>query len=143
MPAAALRDPATDPIVLARAQGSGDPFEVMARVIAPGSVAVPPANFDAQQCDSTSCTPVAQNNVSYVPLAPALATAGFYPANPLPAPTSNASQDWSRFTNVTGLVAGVTKLGDELAFLHNASQIQGSAFASRLHWTWNGTTFAA
>lgn len=143
VPAAALRDPATDPIVLARASGSADRFQIAARVFEAGAVAVTPANWDVLICDGASCTPTALSDARYVPLGPALAEAGFYPESPLPQPSSLSSVGWARFTNVTGLVAGVTRLADELTLLHSTADINNSVFASRLRWVWNGTAFAA
>jgi hypothetical protein len=43
--------------------------------------------------------------------------------------------------NVTGLVAGSTKLGDELSLLYRPEQIVNSVFAPMMSWTWDGTTF--
>lgn len=142
VPASALRDPATDPIALVRAQGTTDPFLPAARVINAGSVPVAPANYDAQRCDATSCAAVQLNGAKFVSIPPVLAGAGFYPATPVPQPTSSASTAWAHFTNVTGLVVKVTKLGDELSLLFAPSAIASSAFADRLYWVWNGTTFA-
>jgi len=142
VPAAALVDPTTDPVVLARAQGTTDPPEVTARVLAAGPVAVPATNWDALECDPTACSFVAAAGAQLIPVGPPLATAGFYPASPLPEPADNTDHAWSRFTNVTGLIAGTTKLGDELALLYDQPTIGNSAFASMLHWTWNGTAFA-
>jgi hypothetical protein len=66
-----------------------------------------------------------------------------YPASPLPTPTSLASTDWGHFSNITGLVAGQTKLGDELAKIYPWSQIVESVFAGALNWLWNGSTFVS
>lgn len=141
VPAAALREPATDPLALARLQGTTGPFQLVARVLSPGLVAVPAANWEALKCDATACTPTLVNNGQYVPVAPVLANAGYYPASPLPQPSTQISAGWARFTNITGLVAGVTRLGDELSLLHSLAEISASVFASRLNWVWNGTNF--
>lgn len=140
-PAAALHDHTADTVVLARAQGSGELFQVMARVLNPGSVAVEPANWDVLECDAVSCTPMAVNAVRYVPLGPCLASSGFYAGSPAPQPVSLSSVNWARFTNVTGLVVGVTKLVEELSLLYSAADINSSILASRLQWVWNGSTF--
>jgi len=58
-------------------------------------------------------------------------------------PANAADAAWAHFTNVTGLVAGTTKLGDELGLLYDAPTIAGSVFAGALDWVWNGTAFAA
>jgi hypothetical protein len=139
--AAALVNPQTDPLALARIQGSSSPFQIVSRVLAPGVTGVAPANYDALQCTETSCSIVTVTNGQYVPVEPLLANAGFYPASSLPQPTSTTSTTWAHFTNITGLVPGVTKLGDEMSLLYNLSVINHSAFASALNWTWNGTKF--
>ena len=140
VPATALANPATDPIALV--YSSSAPFQLAAQVLSPGSVAVAAGNWTALQCTTSACTTVSLANAQFVPLAPILATAGFYPATPLPTPTSLSSTGWGHFTNVTGLVVGQTKLGDELSLLYSWSQIVESLFAGALNWVWNGTTFA-
>ncbi|HSM86774.1 MAG TPA: hypothetical protein VLT16_11505 [Candidatus Limnocylindrales bacterium] len=142
VPGTALRDPATDPLALARAQGTADPFALVSRSISAGTVAVPGANWDVLQCDNTQCTPVAVNGGKFVPVAPVMATVGFYAPSPLPQPGNLLVTDWARFNNITGLVAGVTRLGDELSQVYNAADIAASVFATRLHWVWDGVKFS-
>jgi hypothetical protein len=72
-----------------------------------------------------------------------MAAAGFYQSVPPPQPANVSAVDWARFTNVTGLVAGVTRLGDELSLLYATNEVAASVFAGQLHWKWNGTAFAA
>jgi hypothetical protein len=139
--AAALVNPQADPLALVRARGTGDLFQIAAKVLAAGTTAVAPADYDALQCTASSCSVVAISQGQYVLVAPLLAMAGFYPSAPLPQPTSLTSAGWARLTNITGLVPGVTKLGDELSLLYNWGLINHSTFASALHWTWNGKTF--
>jgi hypothetical protein len=141
VPSAALRDPATDPIALIRAQGSTDPYRTAARVLSPGAVVVPTANVDALQCTAALCTPV-QRTDAFVSLPPVMATAGFYPSDPPPQPANDSDFRWARFTNITGLVPGLTRLGDELALLYSMSAVGTSVFADRQHWVWNGSQFA-
>ncbi|HEX6808623.1 MAG TPA: IPT/TIG domain-containing protein [Gemmatimonadaceae bacterium] len=141
--ATALSNPATDPIALVKPQGSATPFQIASNVLNAGSVTVPPAAYDAVQCNSTTCATVTLASQSVVDVAPVLANAGFYPGNPLSQPTNGSDSAWSRFTNVSGLVAGTTKLGDELALLYDAPTIAGSVFAGALDWVWNGAAFAA
>lgn len=142
-PAAALQAPASDPLVLARKAGSVGAFDIMANVLSAGGVPVPPDNYEALQIAGAAVNTVALNNTSLVMLAPLLAGAGFYPTTPLPAPTSATDFAWTRLSNVTGLVAGQTTLGDELSLLYTPSLIAASAFAPALGYTWNGTTFIA
>lgn len=141
-PQAALVAPATDPIALIRASGTSDPFAIAANVLNPGTTAVTPGNYDALQCTPTTATTVSLTAASFVPVAPILAQAGFYPASPLPQPTKSTDTGWATFTNVTGLTAGTTLLGDELGMLYSPSTIAASVFASMLNLMWNGATFA-
>jgi hypothetical protein len=143
MPTTALHDADTDPIALARPTGSADPFAITARSVGAGGgpAPVPSQNWDVIECTEAACAPVAVS-ASLVPVAPVLAAAGFYPASPLPEPTTSASTDWARFTNLTGLIPSVTTLGDELALLYRTADVQASAFADKLAWLWNGTQFA-
>lgn len=141
--AAALQAAASDPLVLARKAGTTGAFDIMANVLSPGGVAVPPDNYEALQIAGTTVTKVPLNNTSLVKLAPLLAGAGFYPAVPLPAPASATDIAWTRLANITGLVAGTTALGDELALLYPPSLIAASAFASALGYHWDGANFVA
>jgi hypothetical protein len=138
----ALAAPASDVLLLARAQGSSDPYQIAVNALGTGTVAVTPANYEALSCTATACTPVAMTGAKLVYVAPVLANAGFYPAMPLPQPATVADKGWARFTNITGLVAGTTKLGDELALLYSWNTIGDSVFAGLLGWIWNGTAFA-
>ncbi len=138
VPATALVDADTDPMALARVVGTAAPFEVVAR-----STSAAAQNWDAIECTSAACATV-QTNSAVVAVAPQLALAGFYPiATPVPMPTTLASVSWSTFRNITGLVAGVTTLGDELSLVYSPAEVLASAFAARLSWVWDGGTFVA
>jgi hypothetical protein len=141
-PAAALATPAIDPLTLVRAAGGSGPFAVAANAINPATNPVLAANYDALSCNATSCSTVSLVNAALVPLAPVMANAGFYQPTPPPQPGNNKDVTWTRFTNVTGLVIGQTKLGDELAALYGAATIAHSAFAAMVAATWTGVTFA-
>lgn len=140
-PGSALLDPVTDALVLARPQGSAGAYRPMARAMASGNKPAP-ADWEALKWDGSTCVTVALNATSLLVLEPVLASAGFYPASPLPVPLSATDQAWTRLSNRTGLVAGRTQFGDELALLHTAAEIAESAYASCQHWLWNGSTFA-
>jgi len=133
----ALVDPSTDPLALTAATSSGSPWQIGSLI--PGSAAA--ANVWTWTCNSTSCVSQAAA-ASYVAVTPLLANAGFYPTASS-VPTSLAFTDWAHFTNITGLVNGVTKLGDELSLLYGWNAIVNSVFASILTWIWNGTQFVA
>ncbi len=141
-PAAALVAAATDPLVLARPSGSSTAFGIYANVLAAGSVPVTPANYDMLQASGSTLTTTTRTGVSLVPLAPVLANAGFYSASPFPSPTLPTDTAWTRLTNITGLVSGVTMYGDELALLFPPSAVAASALAPMLGYTWSGTAFA-
>lgn len=140
---AALVDPATDPVAILRPSGTTDPYVLASNVLAAASVTVTPANYDALECTTTTSTTVTLSAASFIMLAPILAAAGFYPAAPLPVPANSTDTSWATLTNITGLQAGTTKLGDELALLYDSQTIASSVFATMLGWTWNGTAFAA
>jgi hypothetical protein len=142
-PSAALQVPATDPLVIARKAGSVGNFDIWANVLSAGGAAVAPDNYEALQISGAAVNNIALNGASLVQLAPLLANAGFYPASPLPVPTSPTDTAWTRLVNTTGLVAGTTKVGDELALLYTPSLIAASAFAAALGYTWDGAKFAA
>ena len=63
---------------------------------------------------------------SLIPLGPVLAGAGFYPASSLPVPPNSAQAAWATLTNITGLIAGVTRLGDKLSLLYSAETTQAA-----------------
>ena len=141
--AAALKDPTADPLLLARPSGSTGAFAVYANVLSAASIAVTPANYDGRACNATACSTVPLTNQAIVDVATPLAGAGFYPADPLPQPANASDGAWAHFTNVTGLVSGKTRLGDELALLYDSNEIANSVFAASLDWVWNGTAFAS
>jgi hypothetical protein len=140
-PAAALADPATDPLAIVRPAGTTKPWQIAARVLVAASATVAPADYDAIRCTATASSTVTLTGARLVPLAPILASAGFYPAAPLPMPANSTQTAWSTLTNITGLTAGVTRLGDELSLLYNAQTIASSVFASVVDWVWNGSAF--
>jgi hypothetical protein len=142
VPGAALADPANDPLTLG-ASGTGAP-QLLARQLntaAPGAGTVTSSAWNLWACTDTSCSQQAVNGL-YIPVAPHLEAAGWHQA-PVAAPTTLADQgEWFRWTNVTGLVAGRSRLGDELRLLYPAEEIARSSLAPVLDWRWNGTAFA-
>jgi hypothetical protein len=138
----ALTDPATDALVLARASGGSDPYRVALNGTGIASAGVTAANYDALQAASTGLKSVALTGAKLVFLDPLIAAAGFYPASPPPQPASAADTAWATYTSIAGLVAGRTRLGDELASLYSWTDIGGSIFAPMTSYVWNGTEFA-
>lgn len=145
-PSAALSLPGVDPVALVSANAVG-PFQLAANVLNTPTAAVPTASQASGALYAVACTSTAQTVVQmpespYILIGPTLANAGYYPAFPVPVPANTGSTSWSWLTNTTGLVSGVTQLGDELSLLYRQDQISASVFASMLNWTWNGTAFA-
>lgn len=144
VPAAALADPTADALALGR-PSAGGPLQLVARQLdasAPDAASVTPTEWKLLKCDATSCTEVTVLD-AFVPLTPVLNAAGWYqPA--ITAPTSNHDANgWNRWRNLTGLVAGETRLGDELSLLYPAGQIARSTLRGQEDRVWDGTTFAA
>lgn len=134
----ALVNPSTDALAIISPDAAGPTWQIGSLI--PGSAPPSSNNVYTWTATSSSCTSQLAT-ASYVPVTPLLANAGFYPASSAP-PTSLSSTGWTHFTNITGLVSGVTKLGDELSLLYNWNAIVNSVFAGNLGWVWNGTQFA-
>lgn len=124
-PTAALLDPQQDPLLVA-------PPQVLARV-AGASAPEAALTVCVQRDDGTALVEV---RACAVPLAPLMAAAGWTRA-------AASAADWSRWTNVSGLVPGRTTLGDELSLLYSAGELAASALRERLGDVWNGRAFVA
>jgi hypothetical protein len=145
VPSAALADPDADPIVVGRRDGTTDPDQVCARQLdasAPHAGDVTDASWASWKCTTSSCARV-RGNRKLLPLTPILNAAGWYQPAVIVPPSSLASGGtWAHWTNVTGLVAGSSLYGEELRLLYTPDQIAASSLRDRLHWVWDGTTFA-
>jgi hypothetical protein len=145
VPSAALYDPDADPLAVGRRNGTSDPDEVCARQVdtsAPHAGDVTAESWDSWQCTSASCARVTGTR-TLLPLTPILNGAGWY-QTALVAPSSLAAGGtWSHWTNVTGLVAGSSRFGDELKLLYTPDEIAASSLRDRLHWTWDGSALVA
>lgn len=145
VPGAALHDPAIDPLAVGQRGGAG-PQLAAARQLdasAPQAGTVVSEAWGMWTCTATACT---QSTVTdaFVELSPILSGAGWTQATPLSPPASSTDQQgWNRWTNVTGLVAGQTTVGDELRLLYSAGQISASSVRERQDWIWDGTAFVA
>lgn len=148
-PTAALNDPDADPLALAHPgdPGGAAPFEVVARQLdatAPRAAEVVPARWTAWSCDGTSCQEEAVDNRAFFPLTPLFNEAGWFQLAPPTNPTSLVRPGtWARWVNITGLVPGVTRFGDELALVFPQVQIVASAWSDQLGAVWDGTAFVA
>lgn len=143
VPSAALRDPDTDSLALART-GAGS-LEVVARQLdstAPRAAEVTEESWTAWKCTAASCQETTDDR-KYVSLTPILNDAGWFAPTPS-APTSlSDAGEWWRWTNVTGLVAGTTTYADEVRLMYSEAEIAASPLRDHLGWVWNGTEFAA
>lgn len=141
-PAAALINPAADPIALIAPTGAMTDYALAAQVLNAATFPTPPMDLQAVQCTPTTQSVVPLSQVSFIRLAPILAAAGYYSPSPFPVPANSTATSWAWLTNTTGLVANQTQLGQELSLLYRQDQIAGSGFAAMLTWVWNGTAFA-
>jgi hypothetical protein len=139
MPSVALNDPTSDPVALASLT-SGGPYQLVCA--GSGAAAPAAAPWYAPKWSGGSLTEVSLPAAQFIELEPVMAAAGFYPASPLPTPTTPSDTAWARLTDVTGLVVGVTTLKSELLLLYSADDLGASALPTSFHLVWNGTTFA-
>lgn len=144
LPTAALTDPATDSIVLARDLNGLPAFAVMARPDAAAAPTAALADIDAEAAafDAATGAPITvQLGLGkLVGVAPMLAANGWLSAPGAP-PASRSDLSWAAMTCVAGLVPGVTRLRDELELLYLADAVADSPFAQRVDQVWDGTDF--
>ncbi|QAY60991.1 hypothetical protein ET475_14005 [Microbacterium protaetiae] len=148
LPTAALADPTTDSLLLARPVG-GLPgaFAVMARPdpAAAATASLPDVEYEAVVRDAATSTAMTMplGIAKLVPLVPALSAGGWrsLTVDALPARASDLA--WAAVTAISGLVPGATRLRDELLLMHTAADVADSPFAAKLDWIWDGTAFAA
>ncbi len=147
-PAAALRDPDRDPVTIGRADTDvANIVRVMVRIdpALPGSAGVVPIAWNAIVWDEVANVGVERiiGAAPLVPIEPIVSLAGFT-TQPNPSfPRSRNELSWGRLTNTSGLLAGVSTLGDELRLVWSKRAIARSAFADRLDEKWNGAGFVA
>lgn len=139
-PGTVLVDPASDPLAIARPETPATaPLRLVAR---DGSGAVPEATWMALRASATTVANDAPAPRRYLEVAPVLAAAGWNHPQPLQAPVSLATRgSLATFVNFTGLVAGETTLGDELALLYPPAAIARSALANSAGMVWDGQGF--
>ncbi|MRH30350.1 hypothetical protein GH740_13675 [Microbacterium sp. SYP-A9085] len=148
LPTAALVDPTTDSLVLARPTG-GLPggYTVMARPdpAAAATGALPDVEYEAVARDAATGTPttVDLGVTKLVPIGPPLSAGGWRSAVTDEPPATASDLAWTRLTAVAGLLPEVTRLRDELLLLHTAAEAGDSPFAQKLDWVWDGAAFAA
>ena len=147
-PAAALIDPDSDPVAVARRSGEAQGAEQIVLRVLDGAAAkaasVSTADWSAWRFDAAATT-LSEDTASrrYLPLSPSLAKAGWYRFDPISPTVLSPTSGWGRFVNVTNLIVGVTRYGDEVSLLYSAEQIAGSLLRDRLEWVWDGERFLA
>jgi hypothetical protein len=143
-PDTVLIDPAVDALAIARAETPAtDPFRLVARELDGGTL-VAEASWVARRASSSTVADDPPAPRRYLEVAPIMQAAGWVHPEPLEPPASRAERGTLvRIVNLTGLVAGESTLGGELALLFTPAAIGRSAFAPVLAWLWDGTAFAA
>lgn len=142
-PAAALGAPETDPIVLGRADT--DPAEVLRVTVRATSAKVTPVAWNALVWDSVANALIERpiGSAKLTDVGPIVGAAGFILASDPPRPPQRFDLGWGTMTNSSGLLPGLTRLGDELGSVWSSREIGRSALGSRLDYVWNGATFEA
>jgi hypothetical protein len=143
-PGTVLVDPAADALAIARPETPAtEPLRLVARELDGGTL-VPEANWVAQRASDTAVAADPPAAARFLEVAPVMQAAGWIHPQPLVAPTTQTQRgSLVRFVNLTGLVAGETTLGDELALLYPPAEIARSAFASLTGFLWDGSSFKA
>jgi hypothetical protein len=143
MPTCALVEPDTDALAVARLNGAGA-FEVVALQLDAAAVnagGVAQQNWSAWKCDANACAESAANR-KMLQLTPILNAAGWVqPAITNPVKLAQPGS-WARWNNVTGLIAGVSRYGDELTQRFTNGEIAASSLRDVLDYKWDGTQFA-
>jgi hypothetical protein len=145
MPTAALTDPATDALAVARVTGTTN-LEVVALQLdatAPNAAAVTAKSWDAFKCDATSCTALPAAVQKFLPLTPILNAAGWYQKPPTAPVKLSSPGPWNRWTNVTGLIANVTTFGSEILQRLTREELATTSLRDATTWVWDGQTFKA
>lgn len=147
VPATALVDADLDPIAVARLATEGVGTERIAALVvdplAPNAATVTAQDWTAWEFDPTTTTYVeSTGSRQLAEIMPILNAAGWYRLAAIDTTQLQQAASWARISNITGLVAGTTTLGDELRLLYKPEQIAASSLATITSFVWNGTTFA-
>jgi hypothetical protein len=143
-PGTVLVDAAVDALAIARLESPAtDPLRLMGLVL-DGSTSVAEESWVALRASDSAVVDDAPALRRYVEVAPALSSAGWNHPSPVELPTSLGSRGTLvRFVNTTGLIAGETTLGDELALLYTPAAIARSALSAARGWVWDGAEFSS
>lgn len=141
-PTAALRDPETDPVVVGRQAADTPGYRTLVRV-ADGTADAVAGAWSALVWDEIGRgfveRPIAA--ATLLPLQVALAATPFTVSAVPGVPAGRGDVTWARLTAAAGLVPGVSRLGDELAYVWSGDQIASSAWATHLDDVWDGHAF--
>jgi hypothetical protein len=142
-PAAALGTPETDTIVLGRADT--DPAEVLRVTVRTTSAEVAPVSWNALVWDTVANALIERpiGPAKLTDVGPIVSAAGFNLASDAPRPSQRFDLSWGTMTNLSGLLPGVTRLGEELANVWSSREISRSALSGSLDHVWSGTGFEA
>ncbi|MFJ5302262.1 hypothetical protein [Streptomyces sp. NPDC088350] len=147
LPTAALADPTTDSIVLGREIGGvATGYDLFARPDPgnPATAALPERDMEgAVLAPGPTPMTVHLGLVRLLPLRPLLGAAGWVTTPAAALPTGPADLGWSRMVNLSGLLPGVSRLGAELDLVRYPGEVDGTPFAAKTDWVWNGTEFTA
>ena len=144
MPTLALVDPDQDVFAVAHVDGTATLMTVARQLdaTAPSAATVVAKKWGAWTCDANACTEATADR-TYLPLAPILNAAGWYQPTTIAPSKLSVPGNWSRWTNVSGLVPGVSRFGDELDQRFSAGEVAASSLRDARDYRWNGTTFVA
>lgn len=143
-PGTILVNPALDPLAIGRHESPAeDPFRLVARQLE-AKEPVPEAIWVCKRASTNAVVDDAPAMRRYLDVAPVLETAGWLHPQGEPLPASRTARGTlSRFVNLTGLVAGESLLGDELALLYSPAAVARSALAAFGGWIWDGEAFVS
>ncbi len=141
-PSAALTNPDVDSVVVGHAVTEpASALAVMLKVNAGAGAA--PIDWTSLVWDDTANVALSREvgPKLLMPIDTFVGAAGFSIQQAPTIPKSRHELSWGRLTNMSGLLPGVSKLGDELAAVWPQREIERSVFAKQLDRTWNGTVF--
>lgn len=141
-PNAALIDPEIDPVVVARQTADDPGYRTLVRV-ATGTAGALSGAWDALVWDEIGRVfverPVAA--ATLLPLQTVMAATTFHTDAIKQVPSGRGDVTWGRLTATAGLVPGVSRLGDELAYVWSSDAISASVWATHLDDLWDGQAF--
>jgi len=147
VPSAALDDSSVDPLAVARvATDSVGSEQVVARLLDPAA----PNSSELQEEEWTTWirsgdSTFIEDNVTrhYLALEPLLAAAGWYRPQPIDPTLLGEPKSWAQLSNISGLVSGRSKYGEELNLLYTREQIAMSSLREATDRVWDGSHFVA